>query len=240
MESVKAAPFLIYSGQCSTRWVLGWCSLDLIFGGDLLQKIENSPGPGYGPGCNGMAPNDIYCCAIYKTCKSEQRGHHHPTMPGIVTFLKRFLPNFPIKIALWTNAKHIIITVALTRPSVWIKCPINDFYLDFIIQFYLCPGIYLEWLSGHFNSSSPSILLALIFTHTIISGIRAFHPDGDPGDAAGGIGDWSRLHIRHQEAAAHDHLRRGEGAHTGECWDKSCESYRQTGFLLRDLKVPNI
>ena len=139
------------------------------------------------------------------------------TMPGIVTFLKRFLPNFPIKIALWTNAKHIIITVALTRPSVWIKCPINDFYLDFIIQFYLCPGIYLEWLSGHFNSSSPSIFLALIFTHTIIAGIRAFHPDGDPGDAAGGLGDWSRLHIRHQEAPAHDHLRRGEGAHTGEC-----------------------
>ena len=100
-----------------------------------------------------MAPNDIYCRAIYKTCKSEQRGHHHPNMPGI-TFLKCFLPNFPIKVALWTNAKHIIITVALTRPSVRIKWPINDFYLDFIIQFYLCLGIYLEWLSGHFNSSS--------------------------------------------------------------------------------------
>ena len=107
-----------------------------------------------------MAPNDIYCPAIYKTCKSEQRGHHHPTMPGI-TFLKCFLPNFPIKVALWTNAKHIIITVALTRPSVRIKWPINDFYLDFIIQFYLCLGIYLEWLSGHFNSRS---LTALIFT----------------------------------------------------------------------------
>ena len=104
-----------------------------------------------------MAPNDIYCLAIYKTCKSELRGHHQG-----ITFLKRFLPNFPIKIALWTNtAKHIIITVALTRPSVWIKWPINDFYLDFIIQFYLCPGIYLEWLSGHFNSSS----LLYIFTY---------------------------------------------------------------------------
>ena len=105
-----------------------------------------------------MAPNDIYCPAIYKTCKSEQRGHHHPTMPGI-TFLKCFLPNFPIKVALWTNAKHIIITVALTRPSVRIKWPINDFYLDFIIQFYLCLGIYLEWLSGHFNSRSLTALI---------------------------------------------------------------------------------
>ena len=90
------------------------------------------------------------------------------TMPGIVTFLKRFLPNFPIKIALWTNAKHIIITVALTRPSVWIKCPINDFYLDFIIQFYLCPGIYLEWLSGHFNSSSPSIYFWPLFSPILL------------------------------------------------------------------------
>ena len=111
-----------------------------------------------------MAPNDIYCRAIYKTCKSEQRGHHHPNMPGI-TFLKCFLPNFPIKVALWTNAKHIIITVALTRPSVRIKWPINDFYLDFIIQFYLCLGIYLEWLSGHFNSRSlnPYFLKLYIF-----------------------------------------------------------------------------
>lgn len=84
-------------------------------------------------------------------------------------------------------------------------------------SFTFCLGIYLEWLSGHFNSSSLGIFLALIFTLTIIAGIRAFHPDGDPGDAPGGLGDWSRVHIRHQEAAAHDHIRRGEGAHTGEC-----------------------
>ena len=100
--------------------------------------------------------------------------------------------------------------------------------MDFIIQFYIWPGIYLEWLSGHFNSRSHGIFSALIFTpyyfcrHTSLflprffAGIRAFHPDGDPGDAACGFGDWSRVHLRHQEAAADDHLRRGEGPHSGE------------------------
>ena len=60
------------------------------------------------------------------------------------------------------------------------------------------------------------IFVLLIFTSLVIVGIRAFHPYGDPGDVVGRLGDGARLHLRHQEAAAHDHLRRGEGADTGE------------------------
>ena len=60
------------------------------------------------------------------------------------------------------------------------------------------------------------IFVLLIFTPLVIAGIRAFHPDWDPGDVVGGLGDGARLHLRHEEATAHDHLRRGEGADTGE------------------------
>ena len=35
----------------------------------------------------------------------------------------------------------------------------------------------------------------------------------DPGYGAGGLGDWSRVHVRHAEAAADDHLGGGQGAH---------------------------
>ena len=72
----------------------------------------------------------------------------------------------------------------------------------------------------YFIVQTESKILRLIcppsFHSVFIAGIRAFHPDGDPGDVVGGLGDGSRLHLRHQEAAAHDHLRRGEGADTGE------------------------
>ena len=50
----------------------------------------------------------------------------------------------------------------------------------------------------------------------LVAGIRAFHADGHPGDAAGGLRDGPRLHLRNPQAPAHDHLRRGEGAHTGD------------------------
>ena len=53
------------------------------------------------------------------------------------------------------------------------------------------------------------------YLNGLVAGIRAFHADGDPGDAAGGLRDGPRLHLRHPQAPAHDHLRRGEGAHTG-------------------------
>ena len=44
-------------------------------------------------------------------------------------------------------------------------------------------------------------------------GVRAGHPDRHPGDGAGGLGDWSRVHIRHPEAAAHHHLGVREASH---------------------------
>ena len=53
------------------------------------------------------------------------------------------------------------------------------------------------------------------FLNGLVAGIRAFHADGDPGDAAGGLRDGARLHLRHPQAPAHDHLRRWESLDTG-------------------------
>ena len=86
---------------------------------------------------------------------------------------------------------------------------------------------HLFWLAGQ-HIPLPSTVRPWRFTHTqaflaqivkflngLVAGIRAFHADGDPSDAAGGLRDGARLHLRHPQAPAHDHLRRGEGAHTG-------------------------
>ena len=48
-----------------------------------------------------------------------------------------------------------------------------------------------------------------------LAGIRAFHTDRDPGHVTGGLRDRPRLHLRHTQAPAHDHLRRWEGLDTG-------------------------
>ena len=47
-------------------------------------------------------------------------------------------------------------------------------------------------------------------------GIRAFHSDRHPGHVTGRLGDGPRLHLRHPQAPAHDHLGRWEGLDTGK------------------------
>lgn len=49
-------------------------------------------------------------------------------------------------------------------------------------------------------------------TPCVVAGVRAVHADRHAGDAAGGLRDRPRLHVRHPQAAAHDHVRGGEGA----------------------------
>lgn len=45
------------------------------------------------------------------------------------------------------------------------------------------------------------------------AGLRAVDADGHPGAAAGGQRDGPCVHLRHPQAAAHDHQRDGQGAH---------------------------
>lgn len=40
----------------------------------------------------------------------------------------------------------------------------------------------------------------------LFAGVRVVDTDGHAGDVARGLGDRSRVHIRHPQAAAHDHL----------------------------------
>lgn len=46
----------------------------------------------------------------------------------------------------------------------------------------------------------------------LAAGLRAVHADGHAGAAAGGQRDGPCVHLRHAEAAAHDHQRDGQGA----------------------------
>lgn len=48
---------------------------------------------------------------------------------------------------------------------------------------------------------------------SFFSGVRAFNAHRHAGHVAGGIGDWSRVHVRHAEASADDHLGGRKNSH---------------------------
>jgi len=56
----------------------------------------------------------------------------------------------------------------------------------------------------------------MCFAFPPLAGLRALHVDGYASDAPRGVGNRTRLHVRHQEVAAHDHFGRGQSSHTGE------------------------
>ena len=54
-----------------------------------------------------------------------------------------------------------------------------------------------------------------VFNFSSVSGIWAFYTNWNTSDAAGGFRDWPRLHLRHQETPAHDHLWCWQSSDTG-------------------------
>ena len=49
-----------------------------------------------------------------------------------------------------------------------------------------------------------------------VSGLRVVHADRHTGYAPGGVRDRPRVYLRHEKAAANDHVGRGKGANPGK------------------------